>query len=178
MPKRLFRIVFAVAVLGALTFALVTELVVHDGPPMPFSARVVRAVDGDTLVVQRTSGAQERIRVIGVDTPEDVAPGRPVQCWSRRAAAFTAHALQGRDVLLVPGRERRDRYGRTLAYVTRTDGFALEDALLRGGYARTLAIAPNIDHEARYAELELQARRSGRGLWGACPGAIQWAEGR
>jgi micrococcal nuclease len=178
MPRHLFRIVFVVAVAGVIAFALVSELVLRDDGSRPFSARVVRAVDGDTLLVQRSSGAQERIRVIGVDTPEDVAPGRPVQCWSRRAAAFTSKALQGREVRLVPGRERHDRYGRTLAYVTRSDGFALEDALLRGGYARTLAIAPNIDHQARYADLELQARRSGRGLWGACPGARAWADGR
>jgi micrococcal nuclease len=178
MPGRLPRIVLAVAVLAAVVFVLVSVVVLRDGSSRPFSARVLRAVDGDTLVVQRASGAQERIRVIGVDTPEDVAPGRPVQCWSRRAAAFTSKALQGREVLLVPGRERHDRYGRTLAYVTRSDGFVLEDALLRGGYARTLAIAPNVDNEARYAALELQARRAGRGLWGACPGAIQWAEGR
>jgi micrococcal nuclease len=178
MSRNRFRYVFALAVLAALGFALLSQLVLRHDSAMPFSARVVRAVDGDTLVVQRGSDTPERVRVIGVDTPEDVAPGRPVQCWSRRAAAFTAKVMQGREVVLVPGHERHDRYGRTLAYVTRSDGFALEDALLRGGYARTLAIAPNIDREARYSRLELQARRAGRGLWGACPGALAWAAGR
>ena len=142
------------------------------------SARVERVVDGDTLIVRLESGERERVRVIGVDTPEDVAPGRPVQCWSRRAAAFTTRALEGRSVTLVAGHEREDRYGRTLAYVSRPDGFDLEVELLRGGYARTLTIAPNDDRAARYEALERTARRAGVGLWGACPDAALWADGR
>lgn len=137
----------------------------------------MRAVDGDTLIVRLASGERERIRVIGVDTPEDVAPGRPVQCWSRRAAAFTKAALEGRSVTLVLGREREDRYGRTLAYVRRADGFDLEVELLRGGFARTLTIAPNDERAAQYAMLEQAARRTGAGLWGACPHAAAWADG-
>ena len=139
------------------------------------TASVVRAVDGDTLIVRLESGETERVRVIGIDTPEDVAPGRPVQCWSRKAAAFTRAAVEGRSVTLVPGREQHDRYGRTLAYVTRADGFDLEVALLRGGYARTLEIAPNDDRAPATAQLERTARRGGVGLWGACPDAAEWA---
>jgi micrococcal nuclease len=147
-------------------------------PSGPVQATVVRAVDGDTLIVRLSSGERQRVRVIGVDTPEDVAPGRPVQCWSRRAAAFTEQALEGRRVTLLPGRETRDRYGRTLAYVSRPDGFDLEVELLRGGYARTLTIAPNDDRAPRYEALEHTARRAGIGLWGACPSAAAWADRR
>ena len=147
------------------------------GPSGPQRASVVRAVDGDTLIVRLASGTRERVRVIGIDTPEDVAPGRPVQCWSLRAARFTRAALEGRDVTLVLGRETRDRYGRTLAYVSRADGFDLEVELLRRGYARTLTIAPNDDRASRYAALERTARRTGVGLWGACPNAAIWADG-
>jgi micrococcal nuclease len=140
--------------------------------------RVERVVDGDTLIVRDLDGSHRtRVRVIGVDTPEDVAPGRPVQCWSRKAAAYTHGLLEGRVVVLTPGRERTDRYGRTLAYVDRDDGLSLEEALLRGGYARTLAIAPNTDRADRYAALERAARDAGRGLWGACPDAAVWADG-
>src|ERR1700712_5581422 len=83
------------------------------GPSGPQAASVVRVVDGDTLIVRTGSGDRERVRVIGVDTPEDGAPGRPVQCWSREAAAFTKRQLEGRDIVLVLGRETHDRYGRT-----------------------------------------------------------------
>jgi micrococcal nuclease len=144
----------------------------------PYSARVVRVVDGDTLIVQAGSGDPTRIRVIGIDTPEDVDPDKPVQCFGLRAAAFTKGLLTDRDVDLVPGRETHDRYGRTLAYVKRADGVDLEVALLRGGYARTLAIAPNVDRADYYATLERAARAAGRGLWGACPDAAAWADAR
>lgn len=150
----------------------------RSGPSGPQAATVERAVDGDTLIVRLASGERQRVRVIGVDTPEDVAPGRPVQCWSKRAAAFTEHALGGREVTLVLGRETHDRYGRTLAYVARSDGFDLEVELLRRGYARTLTIAPNDDRADRYAALERTARRAGVGLWSACPNAALWAAGR
>ena len=178
MPRLLALSLVAAAVLAlALTYLIVWPLRAS-GPTGPFSARVMRAVDGDTLLVRLSSGERERVRVIGVDTPEDVAPGRPVQCWSRRAAAFTQRTVAGRMVRLVPGRERHDRYGRLLAYVRRADGLDLEVELLRGGFARTLAIAPNVDRAARYATLEIEARRAGRGLWGACPAAAEWAAGR
>lgn len=176
MP-RLLRLGLLLACPTALTGC--AGIMDGSGSSGPLSATVIRAVDGDTLLVRTDAGDRVRIRVIGVDTPEDVAPGRPVQCWSRRAAAFTQEALEGRRVTLVLGREPEDRYGRTLAYVQRTDdGFDLETALLRGGYARTLEIAPNDDRAAHYAALERTARRAGTGLWGACPDAAVWADGR
>jgi micrococcal nuclease len=146
-------------------------------PPGPVLHGVaVRAVDGDTLVVRLDGGGRERVRVIGVDTPEDVAPGRPVECYSRRAAAFTARVVTRRRVVLRVGRERRDRYGRLLAYV-RVEGASsdLEDSLLRRGLARPLPIAPNTDHAAAYATLAARAQTAGRGLWSACPRlAAEW----
>jgi micrococcal nuclease len=141
-------------------------------PPRPDVLRGVgvRAVDGDTLVVRLEGGRRERVRVIGVDTPEDVDPRRPVQCYSRRAAAFTARTVEGHRVSLTIGRESRDRYGRLLAYV-RVEGARedLEEQLLRRGFARPLAIRPNTDRAARYARLADEARARSRGLWGACP---------
>jgi micrococcal nuclease len=132
------------------------------------AARVVRVVDGDTVVV-RTGGHDERVRYIGVDTPESVKPGTPVQCYAKRAAAANAALVAGRSVRLVGDVERRDRYGRLLAYVYREpDGAFVNAQLVRAGYARTLTIAPNVAHARQFAQLAQTARRSGRGLWGAC----------
>lgn len=129
------------------------------------SAQVRRVVDGDTILL--TSG--ERVRLIGVDTPESVKPGTPVQCFARRASAFTHALLDDARVRLVYGAERRDRYGRTLAYVYRArDGLNVGAELLRRGYARTLEIAPNTEHAAEYARLASDAKRAGKGLWSAC----------
>jgi micrococcal nuclease len=131
-------------------------------------AEVVRVVDGDT-VVARVGGREERVRYIGMDTPEDVKPGTPVQCYSRAAAAANRRLVAGRRVRLVQDAETRDRYGRLLAYVYRaSDGLFVNAELVRRGYARPLTIPPNVAHAAQIARLARAARRSGRGLWSHC----------
>jgi micrococcal nuclease len=131
--------------------------------------RVVRVVDGDTIRVLLDHPRESRtVRYIGVDTPETVKPGEPVQCFGKAASAFNRRLVAGRRVRLVLGRERRDRYGRLLAYVRVEGGPLVEDELLRRGYARTLAIAPNTERAGHFSALERRARRAGLGLWGAC----------
>ncbi len=157
----------------ALLLAVVVVLVVHgrhDRPATAFgSARVVRVVDGDTIRV-RIGGRTERVRYIGVDTPESVKPGTPVQCYAKRAAAANAALVAGRTVRLVGDAEHRDRYGRLLAYVYREpDGAFVNARLVRDGYARTLTIPPNVAHARDFARLARAARAGGRGLWRACP---------
>jgi micrococcal nuclease len=131
-------------------------------------ARVVRVVDGDTIVVAR-GGAQERVRYIGVDTPETVKPRTPVQCFGKKASAFNHRLVEGRSVRLVADAEERDRYGRLLAYVYRADdGLFVNAELVRRGFATTLTIPPNVRYAERFRALAAEARRAGRGLWSAC----------
>jgi micrococcal nuclease len=131
-------------------------------------AQVVRVVDGDTIVV-RLRGRYEKVRYIGMDTPESVKPGVPVQCYAKRAGAENHRLVGGRRVRLVVGAEPRDRYGRLLAYVYRaSDGRFVNAALLAGGFARTLTIPPNDRFAPRFAALERAAQRADRGLWHAC----------
>jgi micrococcal nuclease len=134
--------------------------------PPSAQAYVVRAVDGDTIEA-RIGGELEDVRYIGVDTPETVKPGTPVQCFGHRASDFDQRLVEGRRVRLVFGVERRDVYGRLLAYVYLDRRFVNAE-LVRRGLARTLAIAPNTLHEALFRRLELRAARTGRGLWGGC----------
>jgi micrococcal nuclease len=143
---------------------------------------VVRAVDGDTLEVRLDGGGLEDVRLIGVDTPETVKPDTPVQCFGPRASAFEHRVTEGRRVRLVSGVERRDVYGRLLAYVYLLPAGGLSDnskrtahrerflnaALVRRGLARTLAISPNIRFAEPFAALQREAAQAGRGLWGAC----------
>jgi micrococcal nuclease len=132
------------------------------------SATVTRVVDGDTVVV-RTSAGSERVRYIGVDTPESVKPDTPVQCFAHAAASENRRLVEGQQVRLVGDAEAHDRYGRTLAYVYRaSDGLFVNAELVRQGYARTLTIPPNVAHRAEFAELSAQARRTGKGLWSHC----------
>lgn len=130
-------------------------------------ALVVRALDGDTVEVRLPGGGADTVRLLGVDTPETHHPSRPVECFGPEAARFTRRALEGRHVTLEDDVERRDRYGRRLAYV-HVDGRRFNDELLRLGYARLLVIAPNGAHARTMLREELDARRARRGLWGAC----------
>jgi micrococcal nuclease len=130
------------------------------------TAHVERVVDGDTIVV-RLDGRSERVRYIGVDTPESVKPGVSVQCFAKAAAAENRRLVQGRAVRLEYDAEARDRYGRLLAYVWR--GNTLVNAeLVRLGYGKPLEIAPNLAHAAELRQLAAAAKRDGRGLWSRC----------
>jgi micrococcal nuclease len=131
------------------------------------SAKVTRVVDGDTIEVG-IDGHTEDVRLIGVDTPETVKPGTPVQCFGPRASHFTKGLLEGRRVRLVFGVERLDDYGRLLAYVHLGHRF-VNAILMQRGFARSLTIPPNDRFAPLFRRLELRAARAGRGLWGACP---------
>jgi micrococcal nuclease len=129
-------------------------------------ARVVRVVDGDTIVAS-VDGEDEYVRYIGVDTPETVKPDTPVQCFGPNASDENHRLVEGRTVRLTFDREARDVYGRLLAYV-HVGGRFVNAELVRGGYARTLEIAPNTSHAAELQRLASRAARAGKGLWGAC----------
>lgn len=141
---------------------------VHLGPRPPRSAiaYVLRAVDGDTIEV-RLDDHREDVRYIGVDTPETVKPDTPVQCFGPQASRFNHALVEHRRVRLVFDEERRDVYGRLLAYVYLDGGFVNAE-LIRDGLARTLTIPPNDRFAGRLKRLEIAAARAGRGLWSAC----------
>ena len=132
---------------------------------------VVRVVDGDTIRVGLRSG-EEPVRYIGIDTPESVKPGAPVECFAKRASAYNERLVAGEQVRLVYDIERRDRYGRLLAYVYRArDGLFVNAELVRHGYATAVTFPPNVAHERELRRLARRARMSGRGLWSGCAGA-------
>ncbi len=130
-------------------------------------ATVIHDVDGDTVLARLRSGRVEKVRILGVDTPETVDPRKPVQCFGHEASAYTKSRLVGRSVTLELDAEPRDKYGRLLAYVL-IDGHRFDDELLARGYARLLVIPPNGAHARAMLEAELAARAARRGLWGAC----------
>ena len=127
---------------------------------------VERVVDGDTIEVGLDGGTED-VRYIGIDTPETVKPDTPVQCFGPQASERNHELVEGERVRLVFDRERRDVYGRLLAYVYVGDDFINAD-LIEGGYARTLEIEPNTSQAPRLGRLEDEAAAAGRGLWSAC----------
>lgn len=138
------------------------------GLPAGRDATVLRIVDGDTLVLV----GGERVRLIGIDTPETKHPDRPVECFGPQATEHLEALLgPGAAVRLEFDVERTDRYGRTLAYVwRREDGLHVNRAMVAGGYAQVLTVPPNVAHQETYLAAQREARSSNRGLWGAgCP---------
>jgi len=127
-------------------------------------ARVTRHTDGDTLWLSGIG----KVRLIGVDTPE--VHGR-VECFGRAASAFVRRLLPlGARVRYSLGVERRDRYGRALAYLYTDEGRFVNLLLVRRGYAQPLTVPPNDRFAARFAAAARRARARGAGLWapGAC----------
>jgi micrococcal nuclease len=134
--------------------------------PAEVQALVVSVTDGDTARV-RIDGRERSVRYIGIDTPESVIPGERPECFGKRAARLNERLVEGERVRLVFGAEKRDFYDRLLAYVYRR-GRLVNAQIIRRGYARTLAIAPNTDYAERFARLQQAAANTGRGLWGTC----------
>ena len=167
-PPRSLPSLVSVAVLVIAIVLLVRSDGEDDRSPEPKtgSAHVMRAVDGDTIEV-RFDGATEDVRYIGVDTPETVKPGAPVECYGPEAHEFNARLVEGHDVRLEFDAERRDVYGRLLAYVRVGDEFVNAE-LVRRGYATTLTIPPNDRYAGQFARLEREASAKGSGLWSAC----------
>ncbi|MGH2959654.1 MAG: thermonuclease family protein [Solirubrobacterales bacterium] len=142
----------------------------ENSSPAPKSERtatVLRVVDGDTILVRGPNGRNERVRYIGVDTPESVKPDSPVECFGHEASDYNKQLVQGRKVRLVPDREAEDRFGRSLAFVYVGDTF-VNAQLISGGYARTIEIEPNTSKAEYFADLERVAIRTRKGLWRAC----------
>jgi len=120
-------------------------------------------VDGDTL--ELTDGT--RVRLIGINTPESVDPRRPVEYMGKEAAAYTADLLTGKEIILEPGRQPLDRYGRTLAWVWLPDGRFVNALLVLEGYAQVATYADNPDHADLLLRCQREAQAVGRGLWAA-----------
>lgn len=134
------------------------------------NATLVKVVDGDTIDV-RIDGTKERVRLIGIDTPETKKPNTPVQCYGPEASAFTTSLLPvGTDVYLERDVEARDKYDRLLAYVYLTDGTFVNLQIMREGYAHVLTIPPNVAHADEFVQAARDARAAGAGLWSRCSG--------
>lgn len=138
----------------------------------PGVAVVSKEVDGDTIHVH-IGGADERIRFIGIDTPETHGRNGLVECFGKEAAEHTASLIPvGTEVRLVRDAEARDRYGRLLAYVYRAqDNLFVNLALARDGYADVLTFPPNVAHADEFVAAARSARNANLGLWSKCGSA-------
>jgi endonuclease YncB( thermonuclease family) len=126
--------------------------------------KVTRVVDGDTIEIEM-NGKAEKVRLIGVDTPETVHPTKGEEPYGKEASNFTKAQLTGQQIRLELDVQERDRYGRLLGYVCMGDTM-FNEVLLREGYAQLLTIPPDVKYVERFKAVQKEAREANRGLWG------------
>ncbi len=130
------------------------------------SVTVMRVIDGDTMEVQEANGTVERVRFVGIDTPEKYNVKKP-QCYALEAAEYLRGLIEGKTVIITAKpQEDRDEYDRLLRYVfLQEHDVGLQ--MLADGYARNY---PWFDHpqSQEYAVAEAIAKKEKRGLWDAC----------
>ena len=157
--------------LVAVLTCLILSNCSSSGEPLPDGAngRIVKVIDGDTVDVSM-SGRTERVRLIGIDTPETKKPNTPIQCFGPEASKHINELLPvDTPVLVQRDVEARDPYGRLLGYVYRTsDNLFVNQDLIINGFARPLSIAPNTAFASEFATLAQTAQNSKIGWWGEC----------
>ena len=128
--------------------------------------------DGDTIEVE-SGGQTERVRLIGVDTPETGGNGTDVECYGHEATDYLRETLQGRRVTLQsdPINSSRDRFDRLLRYVYRDDGLDINLEILKGGYSPEYSVFP-LSRQAEFADAASLAQSQDVGLWAACGSSL------
>ena len=134
------------------------------------SARVVRVVDGDTIVVDRGRG-NEKVRYIGMDTPETVKPGTPVEFMGKEASAANSAMVKDKTVILEKDVSETDQYDRLLRYVWVDGGSGSRTtmvnlALVQEGFAQADTWPPDVRYADVFVAAQRLAREQGLGLWG------------
>lgn len=165
MPK-LLPVLLLAAFIG-LAHAKAPALPVEDfTQDTAYKVRIV--IDGDTVVIGY-KGTPTKVRMIGVDTPETVHPQKPVEEYGREASAFTKNLLLGESVYLRFDQEKKDKYGRLLAYLYRApDGLFVNLEIVRQGYGHAYTLFP-FKHLETFRYYELRARDAEKGLWNKRP---------
>jgi len=135
----------------------------------PVLGTVTEIIDGDTIKVETGRGV-ERVRLIGINTPEVDHNGPDDECYGEEAKAYLAAMIDGKRTWLTFDEECADQYGRTLAYVHRgtEESSFVQRMLLLGGWATAYAVRPNTSFRDAFESDESLARSTGEGIWGSC----------
>ena len=165
-----FLCLTACALPQTLSTSTTSDVTIVIGEDISDTATFVRAKDGDTYVVKLDSTQQEvTVRLIGVDTPESVAPDDYYKNNTeegRAVSAIVKEKIKAGDTLSVEyDVQKEDKYGRTLAYLYFSDGKMVQEWLLENGLAQTMTIQPNSKYAEYFAQLQHSAAENGVGLW-------------
>ena len=131
--------------------------------PAKHRVKVVRVIDGDTIEIE---GGQ-KVRYIGIDTPETVDPNRPIGCYGKEASYKNKELVEGKIVFLEKDVSETDKYERLLRYIWLEDGTLINDYLVKEGYANSSSHPPDVKYQDIFRESERLAREGNKGLWGS-----------
>lgn len=126
--------------------------------------KVTKVIDGDTIELENG----ERLRYIGIDTPEKNDPRKPIQCFAEAASKKNKELVEGKMIKFYKDVNTRDKYGRLLGYVYRDDDLFVNLELVRQGYAFSYTYPPDISKQVDFREAERKAREQKIGLWSKC----------
>jgi micrococcal nuclease len=149
-----------VAASKTVAVAIDKSIKVEYGKPI----KVARVVDGDTLVLANG----EELRYIGIDTPEEFDPRKPLQCYAVEAAERNKQLVEGKNIIFEKDKTKFDKYGRWLGYIYLEDGTFLNLQLVNEGYAFAYYYPPDTSKSDLLAAAEKYARENKLGLWGTC----------
>jgi micrococcal nuclease len=157
------------AIAAAVAMPLLVSSPTARAQPVDTTAVVLKVVDGDTIDIRDDNRGRLRVRILGIDTPETKKPAYTVGCWGPEATEFAKSTMVGQRVAFVsdPTQDQTDRYGRTLAYLVRADGWDYSVEAARAGTAKSYLYGGV--PVSRYDEIEAaeaEARDAHRGLWG------------
>ncbi len=128
--------------------------------------QVIRVIDGDTIQVCCIFGDREKVRYIGINTPEIHHPMKGIEPFGKEASEANRKLVDGKTVRLEFDVQQVDRYNRLLAYVYLEDGTFVNAWLVENGYAQVMTVPPNVKHQELFLKLQREAREAKRGLWG------------
>ncbi|MFC1968894.1 thermonuclease family protein [Chloroflexota bacterium] len=143
---------------GSLIILLLLALLIGGCYAPPDTVTVIKVIDGDTIVIE----GGYRVRYIGIDTPE-IRPRE--EAYAIEAWQANRQMVEGKRVRLEKDVSETDRYDRLLRYVYVED-FFVNAELVRVGLARVISYPPDTRYQSLLEEVEDEARRAGRGIWG------------
>ena len=126
--------------------------------------RVVRVIDGDTIEIEDG----QKVRYIGINSPELHDPRRPVGCFAKQSYEENKKLVEGKTITMERDISETDKYKRLLRYVWIGD-VLVNDYLVRQGFALTSTFPPDVKYETQFLEAETEARENNPGLWFSCP---------
>lgn len=134
-------------------------------------ALVLNVIDGDTIEIS-LNGLEEKVRLVGIDTPETKDPRRPVGCFGKEASSETKSLLQDKIVILQQDVTDKDKFGRLLRYVylpmEDKQLLFVNDYLVRTGFAKVYRYPPDVKFNEQFMQAQQEAKNNKKGMWGKC----------